>query len=60
MLQELQQARVKLQSMATLMGSEPGLRDALDERIENIKQEIDTLKVQRDELTEEGETENDK
>ena len=46
--------------MATLVGSEPGLRDALEERIENIKHEIDTLKAQRDELTEEGETENDR
>ena len=59
-LQELRQAQFKLQSMVTLVGSEPGLRDALEERIEQIKHEIDTLKVQRDELTEEGETENDK
>ena len=46
--------------MATLVGSEPGLRDALEERIEQIKHEIDTLKVQQDELTVEGEPENDK
>lgn len=59
-LQELRQAQFKLQSMVTLVGSEPGLRDALEERIEQIKHEIDTLKVQRDELTEEGEAENDK
>ncbi len=60
LLQELQRAQVKLQSMVTLVGSEPGLRDALEERIGEIKNEISTLKSERDELTEEGEATNDK
>ena len=46
--------------MVTLVGSEPGLRDALEERIGEIKNEISTLKSERDELTEEGEATNDK
>ena len=41
--------------MMTLVGSEPGLRDVVEERIEEVKHEIDTLKSERDELTKEGE-----
>lgn len=46
--------------MVALVGSEPGLRDVLEERMEEVKHEIDTLKSERDELTEQGEAESNR
>ena len=49
-LQELRQAQEKLHSMMTLMGTEPGLRDALEERVEECRSEIDALRTEEEEL----------
>ena len=43
---------MKLKSMMSLLVSEPGLRDALEERMEEVGHEIDTLREERDELKE--------
>ena len=51
--QELRQAQVKLKSMMTLMVSEPSLRDAIEERIEEVMHEINSLETEREELKEE-------
>lgn len=52
-LQELRQAQLKLKSMMTLMVSEPCLRDAIEERIEEVMHEINSLESEREELKEE-------
>ena len=38
--------------MVTLLGTDPTLRGALEAGMEEIRQEIDTLKRERDELSE--------
>ena len=49
-MQELKEAQIKLQSMVALTGSDPGLREALDERREELQHEMDALRVEGDEL----------